>query len=60
MKNELKERVDLLRSQIHALLDSFYEETGWTPHVDIEVATVMVNENSGSEVFASNVEVSLK
>lgn len=57
MKSELKERVELLKSQIHTLLDTFYDETGWLPITQIDVKEVELK--GKNTVLASQIEIYL-
>ena len=58
MKNTLKERTDLLRQQIHSLIDEFYDETTWTPEINIETKEVIMNKKEA--VLASYITIMLK
>lgn len=54
---ELKERTELLKSQLHTLLDTFYDETSYCPVVEI---TTEVFDNKETLFLASDVQVYLK
>lgn len=57
----MRNKVDMLKQQIHTAVDIFYDETGFLPFIEVETAEVSTKEFGGrTKTLASNIEILLK
>lgn len=57
----MRNKVDILKQQIHTAVDIFYDETGFLPFIEVETAEVSTKEFGGrTKTLASNIEILLK
>jgi hypothetical protein len=54
----MRDKINNLRSQIHTLVDMFYDDTGWLTEISVDTKEVEIQ--GKGKVLASDVQVRLK